>query len=222
MWLGPNTALVTCTNDCLTWNAILPHSGVGNQHACFIFFFFFFKKISQFYKTKCSPNVCYLFLLLVALNTCFTPPLNKYTVHKNQEQSGIYWSIHKRNNGENLLGSYTEACSKLFFTFLIYPRSSLCHVFLGGHIIPFDVGYSQSPLDCKKMQSVHPKRDQSWVFIGRTDAEAETPVLWPPHAKSWLTGKDLDAGKDWGQEEKGMTEDEMAGWHHQLDGHEFE
>ena len=68
---------------------------------------------------------------------------------------------------------------------------------------------------------VHPKGDQSWVFIGRIDTEAETPILWPPHAKSWLIGKDLDPGRDWGQEEKGMTEDEMAGWHHQLDGHEF-
>ena len=80
----------------------------------------------------------------------------------------------------------------------------------------------ESPLDCKEIQSVHPKGDQSWVFIGRTDAEAETPILWPPDAESWLIWKDPDAGKDWGQEEKGMTEDEMAGWHHQLDGHEFE
>ena len=79
----------------------------------------------------------------------------------------------------------------------------------------------ESPLDCKEIQPVHPKRDQSWVFIGRTDAEAETPILWPPHAKSCLIGKDPDAGMDWGQEEKGMTEDEMAGWHHQLDGHEL-
>jgi len=77
-------------------------------------------------------------------------------------------------------------------------------------------------LDCKKIQPVHSKGDQSWVFIGRTDAEAETPILWPPHAKSWLIGKDSDAGRDWGQEEKGMMEDEMAGWHHRLDGHEFE
>ena len=78
------------------------------------------------------------------------------------------------------------------------------------------------PLDYKEIQLVHPKRDQSWVFIRRTDAEAETPILWPPHGKSWLIGKDSDAGKDWGQEETGMTEDEMAGWHHWLDGHEFE
>ena len=76
-------------------------------------------------------------------------------------------------------------------------------------------------VDCKEIQPVHPKGDQSWVFIGRTDAEAETPILWLPHVKRWLIGKDPDAGKGWGQEEKGMTEDEMDGWHHQLDGHEF-
>ena len=79
----------------------------------------------------------------------------------------------------------------------------------------------ESHLDCKEIQLVHPKGDQSWVFTGRTDAEAETPILWPPHAKSWLIGKDPDAGRDWGQEEKGTTEDEMAGWHHRLDAHEF-
>ena len=71
-------------------------------------------------------------------------------------------------------------------------------------------------------QTVHPKGDQSWVFIGRNDAKAETPAFWPPHVKSWLIGKDSDAGRDWGQEEKGTTEDEMAGWHHRLNGHEFE
>ena len=77
-----------------------------------------------------------------------------------------------------------------------------------------------SPLDCKEIQPVHPKGDQCWVFIERTDAETETPVLWPPHAKSWLIGKNPDAGRDWGQE-KGTTEDQMAGWHHRLDAHEF-
>ena len=80
----------------------------------------------------------------------------------------------------------------------------------------------ESSLDCEEIQPVHPKRDQSWLFIGRTDAKAETPILRPPHVKSWLIRKDPDAGNDWGQEEKGMTEDEMAGWHHWLDGHEFE
>ena len=80
----------------------------------------------------------------------------------------------------------------------------------------------ESPLDCKEIQPVHPKVDQSWVFIGKIDAEAETPIPCLPDAKNWLIWKDPDAGKDWRQEEKGMTEDEMVGWHHQLDGHEFE
>ena len=79
----------------------------------------------------------------------------------------------------------------------------------------------ESPLDCKEIQPVYPKGDQSWVFIGRTDAEAETTILWPTHGKSWLIGKDPEAGKDWGQEEKGKTEDEIAGWYHRLDAHEF-
>ena len=80
----------------------------------------------------------------------------------------------------------------------------------------------ESPLDYKENQPVHSKGDRSWVFFGRNDAKAQTPILWPPHAKSWLIGKDSDAGRDWGQEEKGTTEDEMAGWHHRLDGREFE
>ena len=80
----------------------------------------------------------------------------------------------------------------------------------------------ESPLDCKEIQPVHPKGNQSWIFIGRTDAEAETPILWPLYAKSWVIGKDPDAGKDWGQEEKEMTEDEMVGWYHQLNGYKFE
>ena len=79
----------------------------------------------------------------------------------------------------------------------------------------------ESSLDCKEIQPVHPKGDQSCVFIGRTDVEAETPILWPPDVKSWRIWKDSDARKDWGQEEKGTTEDEMAGWHHWLNGHEF-
>ena len=77
-------------------------------------------------------------------------------------------------------------------------------------------------MDCKEIHPVHSKGDQPSVFFGKNNAEAETPVLWPPHAKSWLIGKDSDAGRDWGQEEKGMTEDEMAGWHHGLDGCESE
>ena len=80
----------------------------------------------------------------------------------------------------------------------------------------------ESPLDFKDIQAVHPKESQSWLFIARTDAEAETPILWPPDVKNWLIWKDSDAGKDWRQEEKGTAEDEMVGWHHQLNGHEFE
>ena len=80
----------------------------------------------------------------------------------------------------------------------------------------------ESPLDYKEIKLVHPKGNQYWIFIERTDAESEAPILWPPDSKNWLIGKDLDAGKDWRQEEKGMREDEMVGWHHWLDGHEFE
>ena len=79
----------------------------------------------------------------------------------------------------------------------------------------------ESPLDCKEIQPVHPKGDYSWVFIGRIDGEAEALIHWPPHVKSWLIGKDSDAERDWGQEEKGTAEDEMLGWHHQLNGHGF-
>ena len=116
--------------------------------------------------------------------------------------------------------------------------SSQSYGFSSGHVWMWELDYKESwalknwivelekalesPLDCKEIQPVHPKEDQSWVFFGRTDAKAETPILWPPHVKSWLIGKDLDARRDWAQEEKGMTEDEMAGWHHRLDGHEFE
>ena len=119
--------------------------------------------------------------------------------------------------------------------------SSQGYGFSSGHVWMWELDYKDSwalknwcfwtvvletilkgPLDCKEIQPVHPKGDQSSMFIGRTNAEAETPILWPPDAKSWLIGKNPDAGRDWGQEEKGTTEDEMAGWHHRLNGHEFE
>ena len=80
----------------------------------------------------------------------------------------------------------------------------------------------ESPLDCKEIKPINSKGNLSWIFVGRTVAETETPILWPPNVKNWLTGKDPDAGKDWRQEEKGMMENEMVGWHHWLDGHEFE
>ena len=84
------------------------------------------------------------------------------------------------------------------------------------------VGEDSCPLDCKKIQPVHPKGNLSWIFIGRSDSETETPILWPPNVKSWLIRKDPDARKAWWQEEKGMTEDEVVGWHHWFSGHEFE
>ena len=80
----------------------------------------------------------------------------------------------------------------------------------------------ESPLDCKEIKQVNPKRNQSWIFTGRTNAKAGAPILWPPDVKNWLIGKDPDAGKDWRQEEKGMTEDKMVGWHHRFSGHEYE
>ena len=126
----------------------------------------------------------------------------------------------------------------------------LCLLFGGGVLYPFNCDYNllgwyccyrefqwliqghmaikwlswdlHSAMYCKEIQPVHSEGDQPWDFFGRNDAEAETPVLWPPHAKSWLIGKDSDGGRDWGQEEKGTTEDEMAGWHHRLDGRESE
>ena len=120
------------------------------------------------------------------------------------------------------------------------PSSQSCG-FSSSHVWMWDLGYKESwaprnwcfwsvvlentlesPLDSKEIQPVHPKGNQSWIFIGKTDAEAEAPILWPPDVKNRLTGKDPDARKEWRWEEKGMIEDEMAGWHHWLDGHEFE
>ena len=119
--------------------------------------------------------------------------------------------------------------------------SSQSYGFSSSHVWMWELNYKESwapknwclwtmvvektlerPLDCKEIKPVHPKGNQSWIFIGRTDVEAETPILWPPDEKNWLIGKDPHAGKDWGQEEKGKTEDEMVGWPHELDGHEFE
>ena len=126
------------------------------------------------------------------------------------------------------------------YPFVNRRLSSQGYGFSSGHVWMWDLDYKESwalknwcfwtvvlekalesPLDCKEIQPVHPKGNQSWVFIGRTDAEAETSIFWPPDAKSWLTGKDPHAWKDWGQEKR-VTGDEMVGWHHQLNGREFE
>ena len=127
-----------------------------------------------------------------------------------------------------------------FHYFVNKGPSSQGYGFPSGHVWTCELDYKESwvpknwcfwtvvlektlerPLDCKEIQPVHPKGDQSWVFIGMADVEIETPILWPPDVKSWLIGKDPDAGKVWGQEEKGTTGDEMVGWHHRLNGHGF-
>ena len=119
--------------------------------------------------------------------------------------------------------------------------SNQSHGFSSSHVWMWELDYKESwvqknwwfqtvmlektlegPLDCKEIQPIHPKGNQSWIFIVRTDAEVETPILWPPDVKYWLIWKDPDPGKDWRWKEKGMTEDEMVGWHHRLNGHEFE
>ena len=115
---------------------------------------------------------------------------------------------------------YTEELMLLIYIY-IYMLKNWCFWTVVLEKTPLESPL-ESPLDFKEIQPVHPKGDQSWVFIGRTDVEAETPKLWSPDVKSWLIWKDPDAGKDWGKEEKGTTEDEMVGWHHRLDGHEFE
>ena len=113
-----------------------------------------------------------------------------------------------------------------YYYFALNNLRNSCHTepnwsIFGDRISYFKIWWVESPLDCKEIQPDHPKVNWSWVFIGRTDVKAETPVFWPLDAKSWLIWKDPDVGKDWRQEEKRMTEDEMVGWHHRLNGHEF-
>ena len=121
------------------------------------------------------------------------------------------WTVQNKNTSESKQSTlfFKESWAAKNWCFWTVVLEKTLEVFL-----------QPSPLG-KKIQPVHPKGDQSWVFNGRTDVEAETPVLWPPDGKSWLIWKDPDVGKDWGQEEKGATEDEMVGWHHWLDGHGF-
>ena len=140
----------------------------------------------------------------------------------------------------NIMYLHLEFQFFILFYFANKGPSSQGYGFSSGHVWMWELDCEESwasnwciwtvvlkktleiPLDCKEIQPVHSKVDQPWVFFGRNDAKAETPVLRPPHAKSWLIGKDSDAGRDWGPEEKGVTEDEIAGWHHWLDGREFE
>ena len=142
---------------------------------------------------------------------------------------------------EEKLWQTWAAIKKQKYYFADKGPSSQSHGFSSSHVWMWELVYKESwapknwcfwtvvlektlesVLDCKEIQPAHPKGNQSWIFIGRTDAEAETPMLWPPDMKNWLIGKDPDAGKDWRQEEKWTTEDKMVGWHHWLDTHEFE
>ena len=142
--------------------------------------------------------------------------------------------------GRKVLTNLDSILKKQRYYFVKKGLSSQGYGFSSNHIWMWELDYKESwalknwcfwtvalektlksPLDCKEIQPVHPKGDQSWVFIGRTDVEAETPIFWPPDVKSWLTWKDPDAGKDWRQEEKGTTEDKMVEWHHWFNGHEF-
>ena len=134
----------------------------------------------------------------------------------------LHWSLRKAFLSLlAILWNSAFRCLYLSFSPLLF--TSLPFTAFSFHFFSvFSQKTLESPLDCKEIQPVHPKGDQSWVFIGGTDVEAETPVLWPPDVKSWLIGKDPDAGKDWGQEENGTTEDKMVGWHHWLHGHAFE
>ena len=163
-----------------------------------------------------------------------------------KQWQNLFWGLQNHEIKRRLLlgrEAMTNIDSILERRIITLPKSlsSQSYGFSNSHVRMWELNYTESwvpnnwyfstvvlektlesPLDCKEIQPVHSKENQSWIFIGRTDAKAETPILWPPHAKSWLIGKDSDAGRDWGQEEKGMTEDEMAGWHHRLDAHEFE
>jgi len=142
--------------------------------------------------------------------------------------------------GRKVLTNLDSILKSIDITLLTCP-SSQSYGFSSSHVWMWELDYEESwvpknwcfwtvvlektlesPLDCKEIKPVNPKGNQSWIFTGGTDAESETPIPWPPDEKSWLIGKDLDAGKDWRQEQKGMREDRMAGWHHWLNGHEFE
>ena len=172
----------------------------------------------------------FFFLGMVLINTFYT--MLRTSAHSS---SG---SLSIRSNPLNLFVTSTVKKQRHYFT--NKGPCSQSYGFSSSHVWMWELDYKESrvlknwcfwtvvlektlesPLDSKEIQPVHPKGNKSWIFIERTDIEAETPILWPPGAKNWLIWKDPDVGKDWRQEEKGMTEDEMVEWHHRLNGHEF-
>ena len=188
------------------------------------------------YTTVSKRHVFWIHLLMFQLWTIATTKCNTWqeNIVKEVQRWGIHWI---------LLYTWTSLGLRIadhFITCHSKGPSGQSYGFSSSHVWMWELGHKESwapknwcfwtvvlektlesPLDCKEIQPVHPKGNQSWIFIGRTDAEAETSILWPPEVKNWLTWKDPHAGKDWRQE-KGTTEDEMVGWHHQLNGHEFE
>ena len=141
---------------------------------------------------------------------------------KSEKRTYIRYSVHKEKLKTKVI---IRACIGYLFPPQVSYAESKSPMSWYWKWLVINFGNEISALikqDCKEIQPVHPKGDHSQAFIGRSDAEAETPILWPPDVKNWLIGQDPDAGKDWRQEEKGMTEDEMVEWHHQLDGHESE
>ena len=171
---------------------------------------------------------------------------NRVTTSQTQgtsAQVGItenFYNHHQRKPLTSIIDKPGQCIKKQRHYFAYKGPQSQCYGFSSGHVQIWELdnkkGWApknwcfwtvvlvktlESPLDCKEIETVHAKRNLPWIFTGRTDAEAETPVLWPPDAKNWLFGKDPDAGKDWRREEKGTTKDEMVGWHHRLNGHEW-
>ena len=198
-------------------------------------------RICILYKWWCS---CILYRLIYSHAACLFQAQNLPSVSNMSEIeachsiSYCWWSF---SSAISHLLSFLQSVTLLASSLSASPCMQLLYGFSSGHVGMWESDHKESwalknwcfwtvvlektlesPLDCKEITPVHPKGNQPWIFIGRTDAEAETPILWPPDAKNWLIGKDPDAGKDWRQEEKGMTEDEMVGWHHRLNGHEFE
>ena len=147
---------------------------------------------------------------------------NRYTVFHIYGYVVIYWTIGGHYFAKKGLSSqgYGFSCSHVWMWELDYKESWALKNWCFWTVVLEKT--LESPLDCKEAQQVHPKGNQSWIFIGRIDIEAETPIVWPPDLKNCLIGKYSDAGKDWRWEEMGMTKDEMVGWHYWLDGHEFE